>query len=255
MLPILTAFFVVAASAHAAPANDDFANAKPLAGPPLSVEFDDNVGAGKQLGEPDHAGNAGGHSVWYSWTPAYDAQVVLSTCTIGGSLDSLLAVYTGSAVNALTPVASNDDGSENAATRPTAKLHFDADAGITYRIAVDGKNGSEGEFELVLRGPPPNDDFANAQAIEPGASIHSGSTFLPPSRPASPTTRATPAGHSVWYSWTPSSSGQVGCLHLHSRRQPRPAARRLHRLRRQRPHAGREQRRQSPEICSAATAE
>ena len=78
------------------------------------------------------------------------------------ALDSLLAVYTGSAVNG------SDTGCEQrrfrrAATRPAAMCEFNATAGTTYRIAVDGKNGAQGNFRLELSGAPANDDFANAR--------------------------------------------------------------------------------------------
>jgi len=206
-LPIFVlALMVLAASAQAAPDNDDFLNAKPLSGPPLSVEFDDNKGATKQGGEPDHAGNAGGHSVWYSWTPSIGAHVVVGTCTLGGNLNTLLAVYTGSAVNSLTPVVSNDERAEDRCNPTDSEVAFDASAGTTYRIAVDGKGGSEGEFELVLRGTPPNDEFGNAEAIEPGAFL-SGNTTFAGKQAGEPNHAGDAGGHSVWYSWTPSNSG------------------------------------------------
>ncbi len=200
-------FISLTASAQAAPSNDDFANATPLAGPPLGVEFDDNKGAGKQSGEPNHAGNPGGHSVWYSWTPSVNAHVVVSTCTLGPGIDTLLAVYTGSAVNGLTPVASNDERAEARCHSTDSEVEFTASAGTAYRIAVDGKNGSEGEFELVLRGPAPNDDFGNAETIESGA--FDGTTDLATKQSGEPNHAGNAGGHSVWYSWTPSSSGQA----------------------------------------------
>jgi hypothetical protein len=201
-------FLPLAASAGAAPGNDDFLSAKPLSGPPLSVEFDDNNEATKQASEPDHAGNPGGHSVWYSWTPSIGAQVVISTCTISPGIDTLLAVYTGSAANSLTPVVSNDERAEDRCHSTDSEVAFDATAGTTYRIAVDGKGGSEGEFELVLRGPAPNDEFSNAEMIESGAFV-SGTTVLATKQAGEPDHAGNAGGHSVWYSWTPSSSGQA----------------------------------------------
>jgi hypothetical protein len=201
-------FLALAASAQAVPGNDDFLNAKPLAGPPLSVEFDDNEGASAQAGEPNHAGNAGGHSVWYSWTPSIGAHVVVSTCTLGPGIDTLLAVYTGSAVNSLIPVASNDERGEDRCNSTDSELAFDAGAGITYRIAVDGKGSSEGEFELVLRGTPPNDEFDNAETIEPGVFL-SGDTRFAGKQSGEPNHAGDTGGHSVWYSWTPANSGPV----------------------------------------------
>jgi hypothetical protein len=198
----------LATSAQAAPANDEFANATPLAGPPLGVEFDENEGASKQIGEPDHAGNPGGHSVWYSWTPSSDALVIVSTCTLNPGLDTLLAVYTGSAVDDLTPVASNDERAEDRCHSTDSEVAFDASAGTTYRIAIDGKGGSEGEFELVLKGPAPNDDFENAETIESGAAIYT-TTSLATKQTGEPNHAGLPGGHSIWYSWTPSASGQT----------------------------------------------
>src|SRR4051812_28033757 len=199
------AFMVLAASAQATPGNDDFANATPLAGPPLSVEFDDNKEASKQAGEPNHAGITGGHSVWYSWTPSIEAYVVVSTCTLGPGVDTVLAVYTGSAVAGLTPVASNDERAEARCHSSDSEVAFEASAGTTYRIAVDGKGGSEGEFELVLRGTPPNDEFDNAEPIEPGAFLP-GDTSFASKQAGEPNHAGITGGHSVWYSWTPSNS-------------------------------------------------
>ena len=78
-----------------------------------------------------------------------------------------MGVYTGTAVNALTTVASNDDiASGNTASRVT----FNVAAGTTYRIAIDGYNGLRGNVTLnwVLTPagvPPANDAFANAQVL------------------------------------------------------------------------------------------
>ena len=73
--------------------------------------------ATKQAGEPNHAGDAGGHSLWFSWTPSSSGPVDITACGYTREVDTLLAVYTGSAVNALTPVASNDDASRAAGER------------------------------------------------------------------------------------------------------------------------------------------
>ena len=52
---------------QAAPANDNFANAIVLTGNTLTTSGS-NVAATKEAGEPNHAGNSGGASVWWSWT-------------------------------------------------------------------------------------------------------------------------------------------------------------------------------------------
>ena len=61
-----------------------------------------------------------------------------------GNFDTLLAVYTGNAVNALATVVSNDNDGAN----KTSKVAFTAVAGTTYQIAVDGRNGATGSVTL-----------------------------------------------------------------------------------------------------------
>lgn len=116
------------------PANDDFANAEVLTGEMLGAiyvagAYGHTWNATKEPGEPAHAGNPGGASVWYSWTAPSAGTHVVTGC--GKFFKTLLAVYTGSSVAALTGVASDD--------HECSVLRFDAVAGTTYRIAIDGK--------------------------------------------------------------------------------------------------------------------
>jgi hypothetical protein len=131
------------------PANDLFASAIALTGASGTADGT-TVGATKEAGEPSHAGNAGGASVWYRWTAPADATVTIETA--GSSFDTLLAVYRGTAVNALTQVAANDDVSSSVRT---SRLTFAATAGTTYLIAVDGYKGTAtvaaGELKLTWR--------------------------------------------------------------------------------------------------------
>jgi len=128
--------------AAARPANDAFANRILLSGSSGSTTAT-NLLATKETGEPNHAGNAGGQSVWWKWTAPAAGQVSLDTH--GSTFDTLLAVYTGSSVAALTAVASNDnDGSAGG----TSGLLFEASAGTEYEIAVDGANGAAGGITL-----------------------------------------------------------------------------------------------------------
>jgi hypothetical protein len=91
----------------APPANDDFANAQDLGSESSASASGTNVDATAEPGEPDHAGIPARASVWYRWTAPENGQVRIETCD--SDFDTVLAVYTGSAVDALTPVASNDD--------------------------------------------------------------------------------------------------------------------------------------------------
>ncbi len=126
-----------------APANDAFASATVL--PSASGTTNGtNVGATKEPGEPNHAAsNAGGGSVWYRFTAPVSGAATVDTA--GSNFDTLLGVYTGSAVNGLTLVANNDDvGGGNT----TSAVQFNAVAGTTYRIAVDGFDNVRGNVGL-----------------------------------------------------------------------------------------------------------
>jgi hypothetical protein len=66
---------------------------------------------------------------------------------VGSSFDTLLAVYSGTALNGLSVVTAGDDVS---VTELTSEATFDATAGTTYRIAVDGYEGDVGAVSLAI---------------------------------------------------------------------------------------------------------
>ena len=126
-----------------APVDDNFTNGLVQAGNVFIVSAS-TAGAGKEAGEPNHAGNSGGKSIWYRWTaPASGAFTV---DTIGSSFNSPLAVYTGNAVGSLSLIASNINSGGNG----TSLLTFNATGGTTYQIAIDGFNGASGDAVLRL---------------------------------------------------------------------------------------------------------
>ncbi len=122
---------------------DSFAGRLALSGLSATA-FANNAGATKETGEPSHAGNSGGKSVWWTWTAPNSGDVTLST--IGSDFNTLLGVYAGSSVTALTLVASDNDSGGSL----TSKVTFNAVAGTTYQIAVDGAGGSRGNIALNL---------------------------------------------------------------------------------------------------------
>jgi hypothetical protein len=127
--------------AVAAPSNDLFANAATISGPSGTVSGSTS-GTAKETGEPNHGGNPGGHSVWYQWSAPNDGTVTFNTA--GSAFDTLLGVYLGNSVNLLGTVAENDDGQGTT----TSSVAFEAVAGTTYHVAVDGYNGAQGAFTL-----------------------------------------------------------------------------------------------------------
>lgn len=143
--PLVLASFAVlvfaAPAAAAAPLNDAFSQAVELTGTAGNVHGS-TLDATKEPGEPDHAGNAGGRSVWYRWTAPSDGLATFETC--GSDFDTLLAVYTGATVASLHQVGANDD-----ACGSGSRVVFPAAAGATYQLAVDGWGGESGRVELT----------------------------------------------------------------------------------------------------------
>lgn len=126
------------------PTNDFFVNALSLTALP-EVSSATTTNATKELGEPAHAGNNGGKSVWWSFQPPADG--VLSLSTTNSTFDTLLGVYIGNTVSALTNIASNDDAYADAPggfSRLTAAVRSNQ----VYRIAVDGYDGVSGLVSL-----------------------------------------------------------------------------------------------------------
>jgi hypothetical protein len=175
--------------------NDSFSNAQQLSASPLSLETYNSC-ATKEAGEPNHAGNVGGHSLWFQYTSAANGPIRLST--EGSDFNTLLAVYTGSAVNSLNLIASsNDIDSSN----PQSALSFNGVAGTVYSIAVDGFNGAFGKLVLNLN-PPANDKFANCQPLNGVSGRVTGQNIGATREPNEPDHNGSFSWRSVWYCWT-----------------------------------------------------
>ncbi|HZB45491.1 MAG TPA: Ig-like domain-containing protein, partial [Pyrinomonadaceae bacterium] len=201
----------VAAStlAAVAPANDNVAAAQLISGLP-GTTTGSNIGATKEAGEPYHAFNIGGASVWYKWQAPSTRAVDFST--EGSSFDTTLAVYQSTA-NGLVEVGSNDEAS---ATLSTSRATFDAVAGAVYYVAVDGYNDgvttATGSIALKwnVTPVPANNNFAAAQVLT-GATT---GTVTGTNRGATieayePYHANNDGGKSVWYKWTAPSSGSI----------------------------------------------
>jgi len=139
-------------------ANNAFAAAQTLSGTSGQVTGA-NGGATKEPGEPNHAGDPGGASIWYSWTAPSDGQLTLTTS--GSAIDTLLGLYTGSTPSTLTTVASSDDDGTALSSRIAARP---VTSGVTYRIAVDGWGGGQAPdvgatrlaWSFIPATPPPD---------------------------------------------------------------------------------------------------
>lgn len=193
---------------QAAPANDNFANAQSLGGNSGSL-VNTNVGATKQTGEPNHAGNFGGASVWYSFTSPSDG--VLKVDTTGSSFDTLLGVYTGQLVSNLSRLGESDNEATYAGGSMFSRVSIGIKAGVTYYIALDGKNAynslgpASGTFALHYSfvSADSNDNFANAVQLNDGGGVASWvSTNVGASKEAGePNHLNNAGGRSVWFKY------------------------------------------------------
>ena len=124
------------------PFNDDFVNRAPIPGLGFTTTGD-NQFATSEPGEPDHAGDLPGASVWWTWTtPSIgDAHVNVT----GYSGQETLAIYTGTNLAQLVGVASN------AWSAGPLSAHFAAWAGSNYQIAVSDPSGLGGAFQLQVQ--------------------------------------------------------------------------------------------------------
>lgn len=190
----------------APPVHDSFSKAISL-----SAEVDSLSGstfeATREPGEPEHAGDSGGASVWYAWTAPRSERIFMQVCA--GGWDALVGVYRGVSLSGLSPVAS----SSSSPAGDCRQLRFRVTAAVAYRIAIDGYSagGAEaaekGGFELTLRtmtlALPKNDAFAQATVVEPSTftAIY-GTTEGANRESEEPTHGEHGASASVWYRWT-----------------------------------------------------
>ncbi|HKP18226.1 MAG TPA: metallophosphoesterase [Gaiellaceae bacterium] len=192
-------------------ANDLFAGAQQLAGA-SGAASGTTVGAGREAGEPLHAGNPGGASIWFSWTAPAGGTANISTA--GSSFDTLLAVYIGSSIDALTQVGANDDIGPG---KGPSQVTFVATAGTTYRIAVDGYLApgltwaARGDvvlsWSVAASSPPSNDNFGAAVTLTGTGGLVTRSTLGATKEPGEPAHAGNPGGASAWFRWWAAGDG------------------------------------------------
>jgi hypothetical protein len=221
------------------PTNDDFANSTKLAGMRTHI-LASNAGATKEPGEPDHLGNPGGSSVWYSWTAPASGRVTLSTNDIppylppswtggvvitispnlrppicGMEIDQnppppffpVFAAYTGTNVISLVPAGNCQP--MNLDAYPHA-VEFDAIKGQTYQIVFDGNKGTTRRtpLYLVLTKPAANDSFMNRIKLRGIYALATGFNAGATHEPGEPVPAGS-TGKTVWWTWTAPVGGGV----------------------------------------------
>ena len=141
----MTLLWVVAGVAVAAgPGSDSFAGATVLTGLPESAS-QSVVTATTEVDEDTVTCATISHTVWFSYTPAFNS--VLVADTVGSSFDTMLNVWTGSWPfdEATELVACNDDINLGGGDLDS-RVQFNAAAGTTYWFQVGGWFNNAGDL-------------------------------------------------------------------------------------------------------------
>jgi hypothetical protein len=134
----------------------------------------------------------------------------------GSDFDTLLAAYTGTAVNALTPVASNDNCTTGGSSPSGAScVTFTVTQGTVYRLQVNGAGGGKGSVAIAVVFAwhiPSNDDFLSATTTFPTTGTTVNATLEMGEPLAGPG-----ASGSVWYQLLAASNGVAAvCVEAHT---------------------------------------
>jgi hypothetical protein len=196
---------VVAPTALAQPANDNFADASVIPSLPFNASVDITQATLEEPDEPRPCGVQ--ESVWYAIIPAADA--VLQLDTSGSSFsDTVLVIYRqdGSGFGGLSLRDCNTFAS---------RLTLGVEAGQTYYIQGGSIFGDGGDLHvnLAVYPPPPNDDFANATVIGALPFVDNLPVDLTaatdePDEPV-PSCIFLPSRKTIWYAFTPTQSGSL----------------------------------------------
>jgi hypothetical protein len=150
----------IQASLSAALPNDRSTNATPMT---EGVVYTENTALATSAGDPFFGcnGNAA-KGVWYSFTPANDGVVTISTC--GSDYDTAVAVYVTNCLYCRLPFDGCNSANGPACPGNRASVDFLGTAGEPYLIYVGGNNGAWGNLsiEASVQPPLPNDQRTNA---------------------------------------------------------------------------------------------
>lgn len=128
----------------AGPQNDAFADATEIAATPFARGQPTSL-ATLEEGEPAPCGPVGS-TVWFRYTPAEPRPTVVTTVT--SEFDTIVAVYTGTDLAALTPVGCSND--VFAPHDRGGVVSFVATAGTTYYVQAGGFEGAQGFLRVVV---------------------------------------------------------------------------------------------------------
>lgn len=191
-------------------ANDQVATATPIAALPFTITQDTRLATSVDS-DPQHSctnGSKDSKTVWFSYRAGFTGRLMLDT--IGSSYDTVLTVYQGNGVPQ-RDIACNDDiqvGTDLYLLQ--SSLGVDVTSGQNYLIEVSGwsTNSPGGSLTLNAQG---NDLPASASVVTQLPFVIKQSTYSATKTPDEPaqTCAAKGSSHTVWYRYTPTSTGRI----------------------------------------------
>lgn len=177
--------------------NDNFANAVEVTiatnGGTYTSPSYANTGNTTEAGEPAVSASAD-LSMWFKYTPASSGTATFDTqlTTAITNTDSYMAIWTGTALNNLVNVASNDDGGGNATSLVSGLA---VTGGTTYWVQLGGFGLAQMNMVLRVTGPATSGGGGGSTAGTLSASV--------------PRVRSTIAGTSTAPTWTGTVNASV----------------------------------------------
>jgi hypothetical protein len=123
----------------------------------------------KEVGEPNHCGEAGGASRDFTYQPPVSGTVMVDTA--GSAFNNVLAVYSGPGDSYATLVAVTCSKTNNAAGGEA--VTFSGTGGTTYFIYVDGVGGAKGAavLNISLAAPPVFTNQPYSRTVVAGSNV------------------------------------------------------------------------------------
>jgi hypothetical protein len=123
-----------------------------------------------EVGEPSRVGVPAAKSAWWTFKPATDGVLTISTVSTNTTFDTLLALYTGTNFGSLSLIAENDD--DPASTSGGSSITTSIQSNKIYQIAVDGYSGAFGGAELKF-------SFVPGSTLQVTVNASAGGTVSP----------------------------------------------------------------------------
>ena len=211
-------------TAASTPPNYLFANRTVLVGlDPYTRSNNADSPAALEAGTPSIPGATGlGRSLWWQWTAPENASIEIDTsgtnggqyATGGSSYATALGVYTGASLGSLATVAQNATyGMEplegGSGSVPYSEVKFEATAGTTYVINVEGQGGASGQTVLAIYTDPDYDSISTPRVLSGSSVSVLDANPIATVQASEPQILGNAGGHSLWYSWTAPSTGTV----------------------------------------------